>query len=220
MSNLETIQKKRALYTGLRPFLQDAQIFEALLLWETRYASTPTFSVRYFVADVVRDINPDIEHKKLLVALLSSMLKPAAELLPDPTAAMEAFRKRGPAATAQNYAPMPELEAFQLFVNKWLSLVASPIGNDIITFVSRNLPNLDITIDLSNKMTRWLNNPKQPFLAARVDVADLRKIINLFYISFCEYLGPTRADQLMAQAINALKNNGGAAYSQLYAKLL
>ncbi len=219
MNNSEMILRKRALYTGLQPFLRDTELMEALILWESRYTHQPKFSWRYFVAELVQSLDRRVEHKHLLVHLVATMNKPAEQLLPDPSAALAAYKTRRGTTAYANYT-LAEVEAFRILVDKWLSLVQSSAAIDIGRFVLRNLHRLTINTDLKLQTLRWLEDENQHIRVPRVEIQDLRKIINLFYVGFCEYLGPTQADALLAQAVARLKNNGGAAFAEVFNKLL
>ena len=96
MNKQDHIRRKRALYTGLQPFLRDTELMDALILWESQYANTPTFSVRYFLADLIQKVPRPLETKRLLVNLVSSLGKNENELLPDPSKALEAYKRRKP----------------------------------------------------------------------------------------------------------------------------
>jgi hypothetical protein len=219
MNTSEMILRKRALYTGLQPFLRDTELMEALILWESRYATQPKFSLRYFVADLVKSLERPVEHKHLLIHLVATMAKPAEELLPDPSPALSAYKNRVGISTTAHYA-LAELEAFCILVNKWLSLVQTGAAIDIAHFVLHNLERLKINSDLKMQTKRWLEDENQSIRLPTVQIQELRKIINLFYIGFCEYLGPTQADILLAEAVSRLKSNGGAAFAAVFNKLL
>lgn len=219
MNSTEMTLRKRALYTGLQPFLRDTELMEALILWESRYAGQPKFGLRYFVADLVKSLDRPVEHKHLLVHLVATMNKSAEELLPDPTPALSAYKTRRRTSAYATYT-LAEVEAFSILVDKWLSLAQSAAAIDIGNFVQRNLGRLNINTDLKLQVERWLEDEQQRIKMPRVDIQDLRKIINLFYIGFCEYMGPTRADTLLAEAVARLKSNGGAAFSEVFNKLL
>jgi hypothetical protein len=219
IDNAELTLRKRALYTGLQPFLRDTELMEALILWESRYADQPKFGLRYYVADLVKSFDRPLEHKHLLVHLVATMNKPAEQLLPDPSPALSAYKIRRRTSASATYT-LAEVEAFTILVDKWLSLVQSAAAMDIGNFVRRNLDRLTINTDLKLQVGHWLEDEQQRIKVPRVDIQDLRKIINLFYIGFCEYLGPTRADVLLAKAVSRLKANGGAAFSEVFNKLL
>jgi hypothetical protein len=219
MNTSEMILRKRALYTGLQPFLRDTELMEALILWESRYSNQPKYSLRYFVADLATTLERPLEQKHLLVHLVATLTKPAAELLPDPSPALSAYKMRRRTSATATYA-LAEVEAFCILVDKWLSLVQSSAAIDIGRFVLHNLDRLKISTDLKVQTTQWLEDENHLIRLPTIQIEDLRKIINLFYIGFCEYQGPTQADILLAEAVNRLKSNGGAAFAAVFNKLL
>lgn len=211
--------RRRALYTGLQPFLRDTELMEALILWESQYADQPKFGLRYYVADLVKKIGRPQDHKQMLVNLVATMSKSAEELLPDPSAALAAYKTRRGTSTYVNYT-LAEIDAFCMLVDKWLSLVKSAAAIDIGNFVKKNLSRIKINTDLRIQMERWLEDDNQHIRVPRLEIQELRRVINLFYIGFCEYLGPVRADALLEEAVTRLKSNGGAAFSDVFNKLL
>lgn len=219
MNRTEMIIRKRAIYTGLQPFLRDSELMEALILWESRYINEPKFSVRYFIGDLSKRLNRTADTKKLLLHLVATINKPAQELLPDPTDALEAYKRRRK-VTPQHYYAAPEIEAFKALINKWLSLEKTAAAIDVSRFVMLNLDRLNIDPDLKVQTARWLADARKDINVSNVQLKDLRLIINLFYIGFCEYLGPNQADALLADAVTRLKSNGGAVFSDIFAKLL
>jgi hypothetical protein len=227
--NSSTISaKRRAVYTGLQPFLRDNELMEAMILWENRYADEPKFSLRYFASDLSKHIQRPHDANRLYINLVSTQSKPVNELLPDPLEEINAYRKRRdintllgePAASAASHYAVPEIEAFKVLVNKWLGLETSAAAIDINRFVMLNLDRLDIDPSLKVQISRWLADDRKDIKVNNLQIKDLRKIINLFYIGFCEYIGPPRADALLAEAITRLKSNGGATYREIFAKLL
>ncbi len=219
MNSSEHILRKRALYTGLQPFLKDSELMEALILWETSYSDQPKYSLRYFISDLSKSVKKESEAKKMLIHLVSTMSRPEKELLPDPTSALNAYKIRR--AKGQPRLPQaPELQAFKLLIDKWLWLLNSPAAIDIGYFVMQNIDRITIDEELRRQVKQWLKEPKYQFSLSQVNTGELRKLINLFYVAFCEYVGPVQTDELLNESVKRLKSNGGAAFSTLFAKLL
>lgn len=191
----------------------------SLVLWESKYASKPTFSIRFFIADVQKNIERKVDTKRMHINLISCLNKPEQQLLPDPSPALDAFKKRHQITVDYDYK-IPELEAFQIFVAKWFKLTPTAALNDIVNFCVTNLDRQRISNSLKNNIEVWFSNTQKRMHLAEVDVGDLRKLSNLIYMAYCEVLGPIKADELLAKSIDAVRNNGGAAYSAFYSKLL
>lgn len=219
MNSSNLSHRKRALYTGLQPFLRDSELMSALVLWESKYASKPMFSVRYFIDDLQSLVDRKIDIKRLHIGLVSTLNKPEKDLLPDPSMALAAFKARNKIEQDYSYQ-IPELEAFQLFVAKWFKMTPSNEVREIVVYCLNQLDRQRIGVDLRNNLELFLTDPSKKMKLLQADIKDLRKITNLIYRAYCEIIGPVKADELMAQAVHAVRNNGGAAYSELYAKLL
>ena len=219
MNKQEHIRRKRAVYTGLHPFLSNDELMEALIIWEAKYANTVGFSVRYYVADVIAQIKPHTDAKQLVVNLVSTLAKPEADLLSDPSYALDAYKRHNKIYVESNFS-IPILEAFQLFIIKWLKQVDAQLAKAVVTDVAEELHTLAIASDLNDKMLDWLAKKSDRIRLPHVDPTELRKIVNLFYVAFCRHSGPVKTDELLSQAINALRSNGGAAYSELFKKIL
>lgn len=219
MNTQEHLRRKRAIYTGLHPYLNDDQLMNALILWETRYANADGFSVRYFVADLIEQVHPGAESKRLLLHLVSCLSKPVSELMPDPSAALENYKKQHQIHTTANYA-IPVLEAFQLFIVKWLQQLDKSTASHAVREVAVGLEHLPIAEDLSNRVSEWLLRRIDRIRLPHVDTKDLRQVVNAFYVAICEDLGPVKTDASLDAAIKALRSNGGAAYSELFKEIL
>jgi hypothetical protein len=219
MKTTEFIARRRAVYTALEPVLEREQLLHALVLWEEKHASSSKYSLRYFVNDVTSTLKVEQHSKVMLLNLAASMGLSEDQLLPDPSAAIEGFKKRNGYSLKSRYQAS-ELEAFKVLVEKIFALEKSHLTIDIARFVRVNLARLDIDSMLRDQCSRWLEYERKGLKVENVRVADLRKIMNLFYVALCEYCGPERADRLLAEAVTSLKNNGGAAYSEVFAKIL
>ncbi len=217
--NLDTCTlKKRAVYTGLQSYLCKTELMEALLLVERGYAQQSYFPVRYYASELAKHLKREKETKDILMQLVVSMNKSEAELLPDPSRALEHYKQKKYKHTTE--IKLPEIEAFKVLVSKLLTLCASPSVLDVTHFVRTNLVRLDIDLELRVQTDRWLANEDFELQPKVVKTQDLRKIINLFYIGFCEYIGPTKADRLLFETVTSAKTNGGAAYADTITKLL
>lgn len=219
MNKQEHTRRKRAIYTGLHPYFNDDQIMEALVIWETKYAAAPGFSVRYYVADLINRIQPKHEAKEILLNLVSTLSKQEEELLPDPSQTLEAYKRFNKIHVNADFS-IPLLEAFQLFIVKWLKQADPKIAEIVVRDVALEIHSLEIAGDLRAKILDWLSKKIDRIRLPHVDATDLRKVVNLFYVSFCRHSGPVKTDEVLSQTVSALRNNGGAAYSELFKRIL
>jgi len=81
---MDLVLKRRAIYTGLKPFLNAAEMAPALSMWETEFSSKPNYALANFVTrccttDALRRIRTQI-----LSALIAALESPESLLLSDP----------------------------------------------------------------------------------------------------------------------------------------
>ncbi len=219
MNKSEHIRKKRAIYTGLHPYLSEDQLMEALIIWESKYANGPGFSVRYYVAELMDRVQPTAEAKKILVTLVSTLGKSEDVLLPDPSRALDDYKRFNRIQVNANFS-IPILEAFQIFIVKWLKFAPPKAAEAILKDVIRDIPDLNIDLDLQQSVLDWTCKKIDRMRLPHVDASDLRRVVNVFYVAFCRHHGPTATDEILSKAVTALRSNGGAAYTELFNKIL
>lgn len=212
-------RRKRALYTGLQPFLETSELLAALILWESNYSSAPTFSLRYFIEDLQKKINQEVDTRRVHIRLIDTLNKPDKDLLPYPSKAIANYKTRIRSEVDYNYQ-IPEIEALQLFVAKWFSLTPKHLRDDILDYCFSNLSHLKADKEFKSSFEIWLKDTSRKMKIALAEASDLRQITNLLYLAYCDVMGPVKADELLSQAVHEVRNNGGAAYGELYAKLL
>jgi len=220
MNTQDIVRKKRALYTGLSPYLDGTDLMKVLAHWEANYSNSATFSVRYFISDISKVIGRKIDTKKILINVVSSLNKPESELLPDPNIALKRYKQSQNIPNTIGQYKIQEAEAFELLIEKWLNLVKPKDLEQITRSVSRALPHADLQNDFIMLISRWLNTDENFKCPSYVEAEDLRILTNLFYQGFCEVLGPVTADELLNEAVTRLQANGGAVYRDVFVKLL
>jgi len=206
MTHDDLTQRRRAVYTGLSPFLKSDDLIRAMVLWEDCYSNRPMFSARFFLADVQKTTQCTAAVKDMLLKLVASMNQSATTLLPDPAPAMRLFRLRNRPAAPQQL-PV-EIEAFIALVNSWLGLIDKANGYHIVRFVARSVERSKLPRELCADVSSWLDNRNHRFKTREVKVRDLRHIINLLYVACCEYLGPVKTDQILSKALHLPDTTG------------
>ena len=219
MTQEEYTRRRRALYTGMMPYLDSRQLMEALMLWEQKYANSQVFSAKFFVADLARVISKDIDTKALLANILDSWKMPDEELSPDPSDHISNYRTKLRKIAPKNNLP-PEMVAFKLLVTKLLENCPPDTADDLKKYVIRKASSLDIDLNLKWQIVKWLGSESSNIRVPFVKVAELRKVVNLFYIGMCERLGPVVSDELLSKTVNTLKVNGGRDYFEFFKKIL
>jgi hypothetical protein len=83
MSN-DIALRRRAIYTGLKPYLEDDALLDALMHWENHFATAPRFTLQRFVAELCKEGELRRRRADILLSLVQALSMPATSLLPDP----------------------------------------------------------------------------------------------------------------------------------------
>lgn len=194
MSN-DIALRRRAIYTGLKPYLEDDVLLDALMHWENNFANAPRFTLQRFVAELCRDGDLRARRADILLSLVQAMNMPANSLLPDPlhhretsSASIEDDSHAFSALMLGLFEVMPKDTQYHLRLDMLASLD------------SRKMPKA-----LLISLQRWLGD-KDTLKPVGCDPLLLRAIINRCYVVLCERVGPVEADRLLARAVdNALQ---------------
>jgi hypothetical protein len=198
---MDVVQRRRAVYTGLRPFFNDVEISQVLELWERDFSQKPMFALNVFVARCCT--TPELKEKRgeLLRAVISAMDLPLNQLLPDPQKMLktEADIKAESAHKLDNLTKI-----FVMLVAAMLARYDLATQAGIRNFMIENLDKLKFEPRGAQRMREWLSG-QSSHLAANYKIDTLQKLVNLSYVAMCEYVGPVKADQLLAQALNEIE---------------
>ena len=211
--------KKRIIFTALSPYFADQKLMQTMLLWEKKYSHLPSSAVQHFVYDIRNTIDPEADIRGIHLNLIKAGSLPESKLLEDPSDLISRFTEENN-ISAQAEFSLPEITTTLLFIQKWQQQL-SPLQNDnVINYMIENINSQNIDQMLSVYFVSWLQDPNSKVKIANVNISDLRKIINLFYIGCCEFIGPVKADQLLAITVKKLKANGGANYATIINQLI
>ena len=211
--------KKRIVYTALSPYFSRRKLIQAMILWDKKYAASPSLAIQHFVYDLKNTIDAEADIRNVRLDLVKANALPENKLLEDPSELISEYAKLNRLTITADYS-LPELETLELFIRKWQSILSPPQNENIINFMLENIDDLKLDPNLSVYFSGWLQGRKSKIRIPNAKLSDLRKIINLFYVGCCEYLGPVKADELLAYTVNKLKNNGGASYATIINKLI
>ena len=211
--------RKRIVYTALQPYFSREKMMKIIVLWEKKYARKPSSAVQNLVFDIKNTIDPTVNLRAIHHNLVKTSLLPKDQLLKDPSALVDNFSSKHNLDMSVDYN-LSELQALQLFLRKWHTLIDSSVGHKINAYIIDNLAGQKININLAIQLTSWLKGRKKNIQLAHVNIKDLRKIVNLHYTASCEYTGPIESDRILNQTINGLKNNGGATYMTIIRRFL
>lgn len=199
---MDLVLKRRAVYTGLKPFLNASEIAPALSLWETEFSSKPNYALasfvtRYCTTDELRRIRTQI-----LSAIIAALESPESLLLSDPGSQVGRLTMSD-ADTQQVVLDAKNSIFIALSARLWAA-VDEMTERSIIDFILRNLTHLKLSGEHAGSLKDWFINRSAMF-PANFELSTLQKLINLNYIALCEYYGPVKADRLLSQATHAVE---------------
>nr|WP_294838659.1 hypothetical protein [uncultured Methylotenera sp.] len=199
---MDLVLKRRAVYTGLKPFLSSNEMAPALSLWETEFSSKPTYALASFVTrccttDELRRIRTQI-----LSAIIAALESPESLLLSDPGSQVGRLTM----SHADSYQVVLDAKnsIFIALSSRLWAAVDEITEKSIIDFILRNLAHLKLSSEHAGNLKDWFINRNAAF-PCNFELATLQKLINLNYIALCEYYGPVKADRLLSQATHAVE---------------
>lgn len=207
--------RRRAILTGLRPFLRDDELQAALALWQQDYASQPVFALSGLVAQCCTRAELKPQRGSMLRALIAALALPSDQLLPDiaissaDVQTMTAHSKQQPKAQATG--PDEMTRAFMQLITALLAVSEPALQQLIRQRLQAGLESLGLPRLQKQAMWAWLSGMSEAQAGASAQASSLgqayalkplQALINQAYVVMCEQLGPVKADHHLASAVN------------------
>lgn len=192
----ELVLRRRAIYTGMRPYFDDPKLLEAINLWQAEYSHKPKFALSVFIARCCD--TPELKEaranilKSIFIAL---ELEPDA-LLPDPFVDLKVVHKNM-AGTAAD--PTQQTKIFVALMHQAFGKLNKTDEKQVRYSVLALLPELNTDRMRMMYLREWLAGTQT--LEGQFDLELLQKLVNFCYMAMCQHLGPVKADQYLGQAI-------------------
>lgn len=209
----EHVRRRRAVYTGLKPYLGEAQLLDALRLWSVRYADGPVYLLHGFVSTVCEQAGLEARHGEVYRSLMRALTADEAQLLPDPgepvapAAATQVSRTQGPGPGARRSTAAGELTAAgEVFVAVAGALLEALEARDaeralrVRVDVMDRLGELHLPPREAQAVSRWLMQQASG-LAVDATPATWRELLHRLYVRACELFGPVATDRLLGEAV-------------------
>jgi hypothetical protein len=187
--------RRRAIYTGMRPFFDDAELMAALKLWQTHFSQTPKFAYSAFLSACCNTSELKQQRSNILSGILQAMNLPERELLNDPFDASSP-----PVANVIHNNIDSKTVVFMSFITTLLAKVSTAEALLIRAALIKNSASLAMDKRHQFSLQQWLSN-KAEQLEHAYDIDVMRKLVNFSYIAMCECFGPVKADMVLAQTI-------------------
>ncbi|MCH8543263.1 MAG: hypothetical protein LAT61_06825 [Alcanivorax sp.] len=228
MKTHELVDKRRAVFTGLKPFLPREDLMAALHHWETHYAERPRFTLQRFVADICQDESLRERRSAILLSLVQAMNMPVQSLLPDPLAGQlpqrrsdastdvptDATTKDGSVKTGSSASVAAAFSALMEALSSRVPLSQRhSFRLDLLASLNRDT----LPPPLVSAMQHWLGRDNAERRAAPdqtesalnvppVPEALLQALVNRTYVLLAERIGPVSADRALADAVTQVRD--------------
>jgi hypothetical protein len=181
--------RRRAIYTGLKPYLEDDALLDALMHWENHFATAPRFTLQRFVAELCKEGELRSRRADILLSLVQALSMPATSLLPDP------LQHRQASDSASN----DDSIAFGMLMQALFDTMPRDTQYQLRLDMLASLDTRKLPKTLLVALQRWLGD-KDVLKPVSCDPTLLRTIVNRCYVVLCERVGPVEADRLLARA--------------------
>ena len=195
---MDLVLKRRIVYTGLRPFFDDEAILSMVTVWDEKYAAQPNFAFVNFLTEVCRRKEDRALRTDVLAALFQAMELPEKSLLPDPLVALKSVSLQA----GVNEVDAKTTVLFSL-AHALMAKMDEAELKRVKDAVFLGINQLATDERRKHHLHYWLEHMDEPF-PMTLDKANMRGLLNLVYVGMCDAIGPIKADQLLAKAIQDL----------------
>lgn len=183
--------RRRAIYTGLKPFMEEEQLLDALLHWESHYSTAPRFTLQRFVSELCGEGTLRSRRADVLLSLVQAMSMPSQSLLPAP------LQRTGVSPSVS----ISETMAFEVLMNALMDATNKDQYYSLRLDLLASLDARKMPIQFCHSLTCWLGE-KAPLDVTGVGTVLLRAMVSRAYVILCEREGPVIADRILAAAVS------------------
>jgi hypothetical protein len=194
---MDLVLKRRAVYTGLRPYLNDDELAAALKLWQLEYSAKPTFAFTAFLAVITNTDTLRKKRTKILSSLLKAMELKDVDLLADP---FNESTKQYQFSSADVMIEDGTKTVFIHLFEKMQEKMSEKDAFGVRAYIIQHIEKLNLNTRSSKHLADWIDR-KSDTLNGLYNLNSLRHVINLAYVAMCQLIGPVKTDQLLAQSI-------------------
>lgn len=192
--------RRRAIYTGLRPYLNDEALKDALILWQDEFVDKPTFAFTEFISTICKSKELRTQRTNILASLLKSLELPESALLADPFDRATQTMVISPQAQVTVKDNHVTDTIFELLFESLVKKLKESDEYGVRAYVIKHRATLKLDERRSGELNDWIDK-KIGHLTLNYELSHFRQILNLVYVALCESQGPVKADQLLAIAI-------------------
>lgn len=209
--------RRRAVFTGLKMFLNEEALMESLCIWQRHYSDKPKFAITRFINHLIKDYRLEKRRQELQGELARLLMAPAKSLDEDPLEMMHDYaRKKGlicsdsPGETAlRKNEENSESRVFRLFVVE----LENHLRHRDILLVTRMVDTLKRQLRDSiypvadmKLFVSWLDQRSTPLTVA-LDREMLHEMINAVYVLLCKSFGPVETDHIFDLVMRTVESS-------------
>jgi hypothetical protein len=184
----ELQRRRRAIVTGLTPYMNEPLVLEAVSLWQQHYAERPRFSLQGFVSELCQLFDLGERRHQIHMSLVQAMTLSERELADDPlTDSGESHAQEHPFS-----------QAFEQMMRSLWDGIGARAASQLRLDLAAQLRSNQVGTEIRLTMEYWLQSPERPL--APLALGALRDHLNRTYVLLCERLGPVEADQQLKAA--------------------
>jgi len=211
------LHKRRIVFTGLSPYLSGFKLMSAIDLWETKYADEPSTVVQSFVHDLSDTIDEFFDIHSAHRSLVRTANLPEADLFS--SGKIDRFiRKFRP-----SYQLTQRTQADRVLERFLVGLLKRAGDSEvkwISIYVRKHASELELNRSVRQALGNWMSVENQRLELPDATLGDLRKIVKLYYVSYCKRFGPLEADNMMRQVGQEIHTQDHEQYEILTQQLL
>lgn len=201
-STMTIAQKKLAIEGALTPYLTDDNLMQALRIWEEKYALQPTFALQRFLNEFCDSATLKAQRSQILQSLIRALSGADGKPLDTsrrPERGTAAPATAAPVVAASNSA----VQCCTQLVEAVFARTPGDMHVKMRLFILQSLPGMKLPQMAQRAVHAWLSQQYRIPADVSIEEKALRHLVNLAYISLCEFLGPVKADQILHEAVVA-----------------
>ncbi|HEY0563390.1 MAG TPA: hypothetical protein VGD04_08680 [Methylophilus sp.] len=209
--------RRRAIYTGMRPYFDEPTLLEIMTLWQAKYSDKPKFAFTEFLSETCKARDVRSQRAQILSSIFKALDLPEKDLLPDPFDRLSQFDsadEMSDTAVALSECDQTTL-MFMRFFDALMTRLSPPQQASVRRYLLTHIKPLTLDERRLTYLRDWLDQRAET-LRVQFAIPEMRMLVNLAYIAMCELLGPVKADQLLALTIKELEAEASAVEVKLH----
>jgi hypothetical protein len=205
------IVRRRAVFTALRPIMQDETLYRCLWLWEKQYSNGQSMRLRNFIAEIVECNLFQGNAHEAYKNLVQCFMQDPSLLAPDPYQDMLKHQDslQHDSSAAQDDTPNSikrprETVVFEAVMNEFMNSLDKHDSygiNAIAQNIRNNSQDMDLTSHQKQELLNWINTRGNKPLNLAFSLSQMSTIINSTYVTACDLVGPVKSDHYLSHAI-------------------